>query len=177
MADLFSERRSIRRFTSQHVEQEKLAAILTAAQMAPSWANRQCWELLVIQNEKTRQQLSELLSAKNPATLAMQNAPLVIGVAGTVRHSGFYKDVQVTRYGHWFLYDLGIVSQNICLKAWELGLGSVIIGSFAHEKAEQLLGIPEGVELVSLIPIGYPDHQPTAPKRRMLSEFVHYDQY
>jgi nitroreductase len=177
MTDIFAERRSIRRFTSQPVEQEKLEGILAAAQMAPSWGNMQCCELIVVRDAARREQLSEILSAKNPATLCLKNAPLVIGVAGTVKRSGFYKGVQVTRYAHWFLYDLGVVSQNICLKAWELGLGSVIVGSFAHEKAEQLLNIPAGVELVALIPIGYPDQQPAAPKRRALDEFVHYEQF
>jgi len=177
MADLFSERRSIRRFTSQPVEQEKLETILEAARMAPSWGNMQCWEIIVVRDKQRQQQLSELLSAKNPASLATKNCPLLFAVAGTVKRSGFYKDVQVTRYGQWFLYDLGIVSQNICLKAWELGLGSVIVGSFDHAKAEEVLGIPEGVELAALIPVGYPDQQPSAPKRRALSEFVHYEQY
>ncbi len=83
----------------------------------------------------------------------------------------------MTRYSQWFLYDLGIMSQNICLKAWELGLGSVIVGSFDHQLVEEFLNVPEGMELVALIPLGYPDHQPSAPKRREVDEFVHFDRF
>ncbi len=177
MVDIFKERRSIRRFEPKQIEKEKVTALLEAAQMSPSWANMQCWELLVISDKEQKAQLSDLLSAKNPATLCTRDAPLVIGVAGTVERSGFYKGEQVTRYGHWFLYDLGIVTQSICLKACELGLGTVIIGSFDHGKAEELLAVPNGIELVSLIPIGYPAQQPNAPRRRAIEEFVHYDRF
>jgi nitroreductase len=102
---------------------------------------------------------------------------VLLGVCGDPQKSGFYKGVQVTRYAHWFLYDLGILSQTLCLKAWEQGLGSVIIGSFDHQAAEGLLGVPDGLQLVALIALGYPDHQPPAPKRRAVEEFVHYHRY
>jgi nitroreductase len=177
MSDIFTERRSIRRFTNQPVEEEKLQQLFTAARMAPSWGNRQCAELVVVRQADTREKLSALLSAKNPAILCTRDAPVVIAVCGVPQRSGYYKEVQVTRYAHWFLYDLGLVSQNICLKACELGLGSVIVGSFDHRAAELLLGVPDGCELVALIPVGYPAHQPSAPPRREIAEFVHLERF
>ncbi len=177
MADIISGRRSIRRFTEQTIEKEKIEAILEAARWAPSWGNLQCCELVVVEEDEKKQMLSELLSPKNPATIATTKAGVVIAVCGKPLKSGFYKGKQQTRYQHWFLYDLGIVSQNISLKAHELGLGSVIVGSFDHQKAETLLNVPSDCELVSLIPIGYPDHEPSAPKRRAVDEFVHYGSF
>ena len=177
MDDIFSTRRSIRRFQNAPVEAEKLAELLEAARMAPSWGNLQCWELVVVQADEDKKILAGLLSKKNPATKSVEFAPLVIGICGNPLRSGFYNGQQVTRYQHWFLYDLGIISQNICLKGHDLGLGSVIVGSFDHKKAEELLQVPSGYELVALIPLGYPAHEPSAPKRRDLSEFVHYDRF
>lgn len=177
MDDIFTRRRSIRRFQRRQIEEEKLMQILEAARMAPSWGNRQCWELVVVQDGDDKKTLAGLLSPKNPATLSTEQAPVVIGVCGAPLQSGYYNNRQSTRYSHWFLYDLGIISQNICLKACELGLGSVIVGSFDHQKAEQFLGIPEGIELVALIPLGYPDHQPPRTKRRAVAEFVHYNRF
>ncbi len=177
MGDIFSKRRSIRRFQDKQVEPEILSEIFEAARMAPSWGNLQCWELVVVQAAEDKNSLTGLLSKKNPATKCMEMAPVVIGVCGNPLKSGYYNNQQVTRYQHWFLYDLGIISQNICLKACVLGLGSVIVGSFDHKAAEDLLQIPPGYELVALIPIGYPDHDPPAPKRRAISEFVHYDRF
>ncbi len=174
MEDIFLSRRSVRRYQDREIEAEKLEQILTAARYSPTWGNLQCQELIVVQDAGDKDKLSELLSKKNPATICTKVAPVVIAVCGNPKKSGYYSDKQVTRYSHWFLYDLGIISQSICLKAWELGLGSVIVGSFDHKAAEELLKIPTGYELVSLIPIGYPDHQPSAPKRRGFEEFVHY---
>lgn len=177
MNDIFNMRRSIRRFQDKPVAPEILTELFEAARMAPSWGNKQCWELIVVQAEEDKKTLSGLLSPKNPATKSVALAPLVIGVCGNPFNSGFYNEKQVTRYQHWFLYDLGIISQNLCLKGHELGLGSVIVGAFDHKAAEELLQIPSGYELVALIPIGYPDHQPSAPKRRAINEFVHYDRF
>ncbi len=177
MSDIFSTRRSIRRFKDQKIEQDKLAAIFEAARMAPSWGNLQCADLVVVTESGLREQLSGLLSPKNPATLCMRDAPVVLGICGAPKRSGYYKGEQVTRYAHWFLYDLGLVSQNICLKACELGLGTVIVGSFDHLAAEQILRVPVDYELVALIPLGYPDQQPSPPKRREVTDFVHFDRF
>ncbi|MGW8192803.1 MAG: nitroreductase family protein [Desulforhopalus sp.] len=173
MEDIFTRRRSIRRFQQRQIAPETLTAVLEAARMAPSWGNQQCCELVVVEDEETKKALAELLSAKNPATKCTANAPVVIGVCGDPLKSGYYKGEQSTRYTHWFLYDLGLTSQNICLKACELGLGSVIVGSFDHQQAEALLEVPAGYQLVALIPLGYPDHEPSAPKRKSMEEFVH----
>lgn len=177
MDDIIRSRRSIRRFQDKAVEPEKMTQIFEAARWAPSWGNLQCCELVVVENVEDKKKLASLLSPKNPATKCMEKAPVVIAVCGTPGKSGSYNNKQMTRYHHWFLYDLGLVSQNICLKASEIGLGTVIVGLFDHVQAEKLLGVPDGCELVALIPLGYPDHAPSAPKRKAIADFVHYGQF
>ena len=177
MDDVMSSRRSIRRFKEKSIETEKMAQIFEAARWAPSWGNLQCCELVVVEKPEDKKSLAGLLSPKNPATKCMENAPVVLAVCGMPGKSGYYNNKQVTRYQHWFLYDLGLVSQNICLKAHEIGLGTVIVGSFDHAQAEQLLDVPAGCELVALIPLGYPDHAPSAPKRKAIADFVHFGKF
>ncbi|MBW1635510.1 MAG: nitroreductase family protein [Deltaproteobacteria bacterium] len=177
MADIIRERRSIRRFTDQPIERDKLERIIEAARWAPSWGNLQCCEIVIVEGIEEKRKLAGLLTAKNPASRAMENAPVLIAVCGRPDKSGYYKGKQITRYQHWFMYDLGLVSQNICLKACELGLGSVIVGSFDHPEAEKLLNVPGGCELVALIPVGYPDHSPSPPKRKSVEDFVHYGSF
>ena len=63
---IFEERRSIRKFEDKPVEEEKLQAVLEAARLAPSWANRQCWSFVVVKDPAIRQALSEKLEG-NPA--------------------------------------------------------------------------------------------------------------
>lgn len=170
-------RRSIRRYTDQQISSETLAALFQAAQWAPSWGNSQCWEIIVIRDPAMKAALSAIVSPKNPATKALVNAPVVLAICGRLQKSGWYGGKQVTRYPDWMMYDLGLASENICLAAHNLGLGSVIVGLFDHAQAEQLLQVPPGCELVTLIPLGYPDHAPSPPPRRSIDEFVHYDHF
>jgi len=175
--NLIKERRSIRRFKAQEIEEEKLTAILESARWTPSWANTQCWEIVVVQDQTLKNELSGLLSPKNPATLAIANAPITLAICASEKKSGYYKEKQATKFGDWFMYDLGLFTQTICLSAHAVGLGSVIVGLFDHEKVGQTLQLPNGYNAPVLLPIGYPDHSPSAPKRKELDQFVHYDKF
>jgi nitroreductase len=175
--NIIKERRSIRRFETKAVEDEKLLAILEAARWAPSWGNTQCWEIVVVRDAQQKERLSETLSKKNPATLSVIHAPAVLVLCSESKKSGFYNGQQSTRYQDWLLFDLGLAAQNICLTAHNLGLGTVIVGAFDHAQVEKILGIPDGYEAVAIMPLGYPAHAPSAPKRKEVSSFVHYDKF
>lgn len=174
---MFDERRSIRRYQDKAVEEEKLQAVLEAARWAPSWANTQCTEIIVVKDGAVKKELSTILSKKNPATLAVENAPVVLVVCGSLKKAGFYNEKALTKFGDWFMYDLGLSTQNICMAAHQQGLGTVIAGALDHDKAAEILGVPEGYEVVAILPLGYPDHEPPAPKRKNQQEFVHYEKF
>ena len=174
---MFTERRSVRRYKTDAIDEAKLNKVLEAARWAPSWANTQCAELILVKDTEVKKQLAETLSKKNPATLAVQNAPLVIAVCGKRGTSGFYSGKALTKFGDWYLYDLGLATENICMAAHEQGLGTVIVGAFDHDKTREILGVPETHEVVALLPLGYPDHEPPAPKRKAMEEFIHWDKF
>ena len=102
---------------------------------------------------------------------------VLLALCGRLNSSGYYKDVVTTKFGDWFMYDLGIATQTLCLAAHKAGLGTVVVGLFDHDRAGKLINLPEGVELVSLIPIGYPAKTGSAPKRREVSEFMHSESF
>lgn len=174
--EIIKGRRSIRRFQEKPLPDKVLDQILDAVRCSPSWANSQCWEIIVIRKKDTKEALAETLG-KNPAQKAMIQAPVVLGVVGKLKNSGYYKGEASTKFGDWFMFDLGIASQSICLAAYAFGLGSVIVGALDHNKAKNVLGVDEGYELVALIPLGYPDKETKGPKRLEISEFTHEEHF
>jgi len=170
-------RRSIRRFKNQDVSGEQLAKLLAAVRWAPSWGNSQCWEIIVVRDRANKQQLHDALSPRNPARPAVTDAPVVLVLGAAMKKSGHYKGESLTRFTEWFMYDLGLATQNLCLTAHSLGLGSVVAGAFDHDRVKEILGVPAGYEVVTMIPIGYPDHEPSAPKRKETAEFTHYEHF
>ena len=170
-------RRSIRNYQDQALPEEVLNLILEAVQWSPSWANTQCWEVVVVKDPEIKRRLQETLSPGNPATRAMVEAPAVLVLCGKQGVSGFYKGQVTTKFGDWFMFDLGLATQSLCLAAWNLGLGTVVVGLFDHNRAAAVLGVPEGYELVAMLPLGYPAKQPAAPKRREIGEFTHLEKF
>ena len=170
-------RRSIRNYQDQALPEEVLNLILEAVQWSPSWANTQCWEVVVVKDPEIKRRLQETLSPGNPATRAMVEAPAVLVLCGKQGVSGFYKGQVTTKFGDWFMFDLGLATQSLCLAAWNLGLGTVVVGLFDHNRAAAVLGVPEGYELVAMLPLGYPAKQPAAPKRREIGEFTHLERF
>ena len=177
LSHIFSQRRSIRKYQDKPIPDDVLNQILEAVKWSPSWANSQCWEIVVVKDQAQKEALKATLTPTNPAGPAMVAAPVVLAVCAKMKTAGFYKGVAPTKFGDWFMFDLGIVTQSICLAACELGLGTVVAGLLNHDEADKVLGLPEGYEMVVMIPIGYPDQAPSAPKRREISEFTHYEKF
>ncbi|MDI7260694.1 MAG: nitroreductase family protein [Thermodesulfobacteriota bacterium] len=170
-------RRSIRKYKPDPVPEEVLRTVLEAVKWSPSWANTQCGEVIVVKDMKVKSELASTLAKGNPALSSMTDAPLVLVLCGKKGVSGFYKGQVATVKGDWLMFDTGIATQTLCLTAHSLGLGTVVIGLFDHKKVEEILGVPENVEVVAMTPLGYPATQGSAPKRKEISEFVFYEKY
>ncbi len=177
LMDVIRGRRSIRRYKDKPVPNELLGRLFEAARWAPSWANTQCWHFVVVRDDEVKKKIQETVSPRNPSSLALVNAPVLLVVCGQLKRSGFYSDQYPTKFGDWFMYDLGLATQNLCLAAHEAGLGTVIVGLFDHEKVGNIVKLPPEHEVLILIPVGYPDHEPSPPKRLEPEEFVHYDSF
>ena len=176
LMDIIKGRRSIRKYMDKEVPDELLNKVLESIRWAPSWANTQCWEVIVIKDPGTKKDLQGVFET-NPAKNAVVQAPVVLVLCAKLESSGYYKGKVTTKFGDWFLFDLGLATQNICLTAYNQALGTVITGLFDHNKAKGVLGVPEGYELVSIIPLGYPAKESGTPKRREIEEFTHYEKF
>jgi len=175
--EVIKDRRSIRKYEEKDIPDEILNQVLESVRWSPSWANTQCWEVIVIKDQAVREKLQATIAPKNPATKAIVSAPVLLALCGKLEASGYYSGKVTTKFGDWFMFDLGIATQNICLTAHHLGLGTVIVGLFDQDKTKEILNVPQGYELVTMIPLGYPAKSPSAPKRREIADFTHYESF
>lgn len=181
------ERRSIRKYRPDPVPEDTLQTILEAARWAPSWANTQCWRLIVVREPETRSKLADTLRGSKPgksnsATEGMRQAPVAIVACAERELSGYYKveeeRIPSTDKGEWWLmFDVGLAMNNISLVAHALGLGTVHIGLFDDGDVRKIMGIPDNLVVVELMVLGWPDETPAPRSRKEINEFVFYDRY
>jgi nitroreductase len=171
------QRRSVRRFTEEPVSSEDLEKVLEAARWAPSWVNVQPWRIIIVKDSAKKEALRETLLPKNPAAKGIDQAPVLLVLIGERGKSGLYGDSFATDKGDWYMFDLGIAAQNIALAAHSLGLGTVHVGAIDHKKAGAILGVPEGFEVVEILPLGRPAFDPKTPPRKELKDFVTHEAF
>jgi nitroreductase len=168
------ERRSIRRFTDQTVTEQEIRELMEAARWAPSWKNGQVWEFIVVRDKKMIEKITDTYREGNRARSCSLAASALIVACAKTGFSGTVDGVERTKFTNWFMFDLGLAVQNLCLKAHDLGLGTVVVGSIGHDRCRELLNLPEGYEVVVALPLGRPAKAvKEAPARRSAEEICH----
>jgi len=97
-------------------------------------------------------------------------APVVIAACGT-------SDLVMTCGQPAYAIDVAIALDHMTLAAASLGLGTCWIGAFYEEQAKAILGVPEGVRIVALLPLGYPAEEPFPRPRKPLDEIVSWERW
>jgi len=175
-------RRSIRKYKSTPVDDKTLEQVLEAAQWAPSWANTQCWRFVVVREPTKRAELADTLRSARPggtnaAAEAIRSAPVAIVACAEREKSGYYHGEALTDKGDWFMFDVALAMQNLVLAAHALGLGTVIIGGFDAPKVAKILGVPAGFCVVTMTPLGVPDHKGQVSPRKQLSGVLYQEKF
>ena len=170
---VIQERRSIRKYKSDGVPDEIIVEILDATRRSPSWANTQVCRFIIVKDQTVKEALQGTLLPPNPARRAIVDAPGIICIAAQRELSGYSQGKPATDKGDWFMFDAGIAMEHIVLTAWNFGLGTVHVGLFDAQKAEEILKIPSGYSIVEMTPLGYFD-DPTSKQtpRKPLNEIT-----
>ncbi len=175
--DVLAKRQSVRIYKPDPVPGEVLNRVLEAFRCAPSWANTQAWELILVTDLEIKKQLQQTVSDKNPSYSAIIDAPLLVCAVGITGSSGYYKGQQATKRGDWVMFDMGIAVEHLVLAAAAEGLGTVHVGLFDYEKASHVLGLPSDRTVIELIPLGYAAYEPRRVPRKPLNDFVFKNGY
>jgi len=166
-------RRSIRAFSEEAVSHELISEIVETASYAPSWKHTQIVRYIAVEGD-LKNKVAECTSAYARNGEIIAAAPMVIAVTIIKGRSGYERDGSFSthRGEGWQMFDAGVASEAFCLAAYEKGLGTVIMGIFDDDKVAELLEIPEGREVIALIPVGYPAETHVAPRRKPVEEMI-----
>jgi nitroreductase len=160
-------RRSIRRYTPTSVPDPLIREILAAAMRAPSAGNEQAWQFVVI----TERRLLEEIPRFHPYADMLRQASVAILVCG---------DLHLEKYKGYWVQDCAAATQTLLLAAHAKGLGAVWVGIYPKEdrveRMRGLLGLPQHVVPMALVPLGYPAEQ-IPPEERFDPAKVHRNRW
>jgi len=154
------QRRSIRKYKQDEVNEASINIILEAGRWAPSGLNNQPWRFQVLRDKKILDDLSQ----KTHYSQIIKSSPVCIAVFYHIP-SGYNRDKD--------MMGLGAAIQNMLLAIHTIGLGAVWLGEILNRKEEvqQVLGTGEDAELAAIIAVGHPAEKPSK-ERKALSELV-----
>lgn len=168
-------RRSIRKFTDQPVTKELMEEIVDIARFAPSWKNTQSVRYMLITDKAVKDRIAdEAVMGFEWNTKIIKGAPALVLLLTVDKRAGYERDgsESTSKGEHWQSFDAGIASEAFSLAAFAKGLGSVILGVYDEAAVAGIVEIPEGQKVSALIPVGYPDEDPEAPKRKEVADLL-----
>jgi nitroreductase len=164
--DVIKKRYSCRAYRDKEIEQEKLDELLEAAREAPSAKNSQDWRFVVVRDKEMKSKVA-----------SSTNRPEVFAKAGVIIAACSNSDMVMTCGQAIGPIDVAIALEHISLQAIELGLGSCWIGSFEEKAVREALGVPEGVAIIELMAVGYPENGGRESSREPIEKIVCYDRW
>jgi len=169
--ELAKNRYSCRSYRDQPVEDEKVLYVLDTARMAPSAKNLQPWHFVVIQEPDNLARIKSCYGGQ-----WLNTAPMIIVACGDHKGAWYRADGK----NHTDI-DVAIAIDHLTLAATNIGLATCWICHFDVMKCARILQLPEGVEPIAMIPLGYPaDHPDTSRhqvKRKKLEDIIHKSKF
>jgi nitroreductase len=159
-------RRSVRKYKPTPIPEEHLKTILEAARLAPSAGNKQPWKFIIVRDTDTKKKLAEVANNQH-----------WIGDAGVVAVSLSMDKKDPAIYERWVERDVMTAVEHMVLTAWELGYGTCWIGAFKQKNVKDLLGVPEEMAVINILPIGVPDQTPEPRGRKPFNEIFYGEEY
>ncbi len=180
-------RRSIRHYKPDPVDDKTVEKVLEAAHWAPSWGNQQCWRFVVVRDPKTRSAIADTLAkvsvdsewVENAAAGSIRHAPVLIVVCAEKSGAGRSGDGALLneKGEYWYMFDIALAMQNLTLAAHALGLGTVIVGGFDVAKVEKIIGVTGDCTAVTMTPLGIPSGKGQVSPRKKLSEVIFMEKF
>lgn len=168
-------RRSVRKFTDEKVSQADIEKLVDLARFSPTWKNSQSVRYIAVTDEALKAKIAdEAVMGYEGNKNIINGAPVLIVETTVDKRAGYERDgsFSTSKETHWQSFDAGICAATFCLAAHEAGLGTVIMGIYDEKKVIDILSVPEGQSVSSLIALGHPAEEPQAPKRKEVADLL-----
>jgi len=161
---VINSRRSVRKFTDEAVPREVLEKIVAAAIEAPSGANAQLRQYIIVDD-------AQVLGQIRSASPALKTAPAAIVIV---------MDPKATKFGEFWVQDASAAMENMLLAAVALGYAACWVEGAVRRHEDELkevLGVPEHLRVWSLLPVGKAAETPARPPKPEPDEVTHYNRF
>ena len=182
MLNTLLQHRTIRKYKTQPIEEDKLRNILEAGSRASTTGNMQVYSMVVTKDEEIKKQLAPCHFNQPMVT----QAPVIITFCADFNRFNKWCEQRkaIPGYDNFLSFftaaiDALLVAQNVCVAAEDLGLGICYLGTTTYmaDKIIEVLKLPKGVVPVTTVTVGYPEESPELTDRLPLEGVVHTDTY
>lgn len=173
-------RRSVRQFLDKEIKMKDILACLEAARLAPSACNSQPTHFVILNDKEIKNDFADyVFTGRFLPCKFFKNAPVLVAVCVKQNANLAVKAGQKIAGRPFYVTDQAIATEHFVLKATELGLGTCWVGWFNAQKAQEFLKTPKGVEIHTIIALGYPKEKlkPTKHTRKDIKEIYSLNTY
>lgn len=171
-------RRSIRKYQAKDIPDSLIKELLGLAIQAPSSMNGQPWYFIIVKSKKTKEKLAEIKNRYCPIEKQqykadfLQDAPVIIVVC-VDKETSYEREIE----------NGVLATANLIVAAYSRGIGSVYLSAYRtgepriSQEIKQLLEIPQHIEPITIIPLGYPDEIPEPKVLRPLEKMIFHENF
>jgi nitroreductase len=193
LIEIMKKRRSIRKFKPDPIPDKYVEKLIEAAILAPSGANTQPWEFIVVKDQKTKEEIANIFieyyrrasevdkefvfGQEEPLRKKYTIPPVLLIVCSDPRCKEAY--LNVCDKDEILHVSMGAAMEHIHLAATALGLAFAwgTVDELANERVKQLLEVPKDLRVMEVFSLGYPDMEPPPRYYRNLKDMIHNEKF
>jgi len=164
-------RRSIRKFKDKEIHPDDVIELIDAARKAPSAGNLQSWKFIVIKNQNIKNKIADACFQQN----WISQAPIIIVVTANIDEIKRMYGVRGEML--YSVQNCALATQNILLKASNMGLSTSMISAFEEGMLKRILKIPDEARPQTIITVGYSDELPPKKILHTIESMTYFDEY
>lgn len=171
LLDTMQNRVSVKKYTDEPIDREKIGKVLEAGRWAPSAGNMQSWEFIIVEDDTLKRKLSQYAYNQEH----VREAPVCIVILGDMEKAKSKYEERGEKL--YMIQETAASMQNMLLMAEELGLGAAWVGAFNEDSVSELLDIPAELRPMAIITLGYPRERSNPPNKYRVTDVTYMNRY